>query len=149
MSVNKVIILGNLGKDPEVRYSADGSNAIANLTVATSRKYKNKQGEVTTDTEWHKVSAFGRTAENMRDYLKKGSKIYIEGRLRTRKYQDRNGQDRSTTEIVCESMQLLDKREDGQAQPRQQQQQGYQPSSNPYQQKQTSNIQQVEDDVPF
>lgn len=104
-SVNKAIILGNLGRDPEIRYASDGS-AIANLSIATTRTWK-KDGQKQEETEWHRVSLFGRLAEIAGEYLMKGRPVYIEGRIRTRKWQDQEGQDRYTTEIVGESMQLL------------------------------------------
>lgn len=106
--VNKVILIGNIGKDPETRYSA-GGGAITNLALATSDTWKDKQsGERRERTEWHRVSIFGRLAEIAGEYLKKGSKVYIEGALRTRKWQDQSGQDRFTTEIVASEMQMLD-----------------------------------------
>ena len=108
--VNKVILIGNLGKDPEVRYMPSGS-AVANVTVATSEQWKDKQsGERQERTEWHNVVFFNRLAEIAGEYLKKGSKIYVEGSLRTRKWQDKNGVDRYTTEIVANEMQMLDGR---------------------------------------
>ncbi len=109
-SVNKVIIVGNLGRDPEIREFQNG--LIANLAIATSRRYNSKDGTPVTETEWHRVTFFGRTAEICRDYLKKGSQAYVEGRLRTRKYQAQDGTDRYTTEIVGETLQLLDRRGD-------------------------------------
>lgn len=107
--VNKVILIGNLGKDPEVRYTPNGM-AVANMTIATSESWKDKQsGEQVERTEWHRIVLFTRLAEIAGEYLKKGSKVYIEGRLQTRKWQDKNsGQDRYTTEIVAESLQMLD-----------------------------------------
>jgi len=106
--VNKVILIGNLGKDPEVRYSPSGV-AVANLTLATSESWKDKQsGENVERTEWHRVVMFSRLGEIAGEYLRKGSKIYVEGRLQTRKWQDKSGQDRYTTEIVADSMQMLD-----------------------------------------
>jgi single-strand DNA-binding protein len=112
--VNKVILIGNLGNDPEVKYTASGS-AITNITVATSENWKDKQsGEKKESTEWHKVSFFGRLAEIAGEYLKKGSKVYVEGSLRTRKWQDQQGVERYTTEIVAEEMQMLDGRGDSQ-----------------------------------
>ena len=106
-SVNKVILIGNLGRDPEVRYAASGS-AICNLTLATSRQWKDRNtGERQEETEWHRVVLYDRLAEVAGEYLKKGSSCYIEGRLRTRKWQDRDGLDRYTTEIIADSMQLL------------------------------------------
>ncbi len=110
-SVNKVILIGNLGKDPEVRYSPNG-NAMCNLTLATSRNWKSKDtGEKMEETEWHRVVLYDRQAEIAGEYLKKGRPVYIEGRLKTRKWQDKEGADRYTTEIVCDSMQLLGSRE--------------------------------------
>ena len=109
-SVNKVIIVGNLGRDPEVRYMPDGA-ALANASVATTFRWKDKQsGEQKEETEWHRVTFRGRLAEIAGEYLKKGSPVYVEGRLRTRKWQDQSGQDRYTTEIVADQMQLLGSR---------------------------------------
>jgi len=108
--VNKVILIGNLGKDPEVRYSPNGG-AIANITLATSESWKDKNtGEQVDKTEWHRIVFFRRLAEVVGEYLKKGSKVYIEGKLQTRKWQDKDGQDRYTTEIVANEMQMLDSR---------------------------------------
>lgn len=109
--VNKVILIGNLGKDPEVRYMPSGS-AVTNITIATSESWKDKQtGDKQERTEWHSVVFFNRLAEIAGEYLKKGSKVYIEGSLRTRKWQDKNsGQDRYTTEIVANEMQMLGSR---------------------------------------
>jgi single-strand DNA-binding protein len=108
--VNKVILVGNLGRDPEMKYTASGA-AIANVTVATTDSWNDKQtGEKVEKTEWHRVVAFQRLAEIMGEYLKKGSQVYIEGRLQTRKWQDQNGQDRYTTEIVANDMQMLGSR---------------------------------------
>lgn len=123
--VNKVIIVGTLGNDPEVKYSASGS-AIANLSVATSEQWKDKQtGEKKEQTEWHRVVIFGKLAEVAGEYLRKGSQVYIEGQLRTRKWTDSNGVDKYTTEIVIPQiggvMQMLGgKRDDSGQQPRQQ-----------------------------
>lgn len=111
--INKVILIGNLGRDPEIRYTTGGA-AIANVTIATSESWKDKQtGEQQERTEWHRVVFFARLAEIVGEYLKKGSKIYIEGRLQTRKWQDKSGQDRYTTEIVANEMQMLDSRGGG------------------------------------
>jgi len=105
--VNKVILVGNLGKDPEMKYTASGA-AIANITVATSESWNDKQtGEKVEKTEWHRVVFFRRLAEIVGEYLRKGSQVYIEGKLQTRKWQDQNGQDRYTTEIVASEMQML------------------------------------------
>jgi len=105
--VNKVIIVGNLGKDPETRYMPSGS-AVTNLSIATTEAWKDKQsGDQQERTEWHKVAMFGRLAEIAAEYLRKGSQVYIEGKLRTRKWQDKEGKDRWTTEIVADEMQML------------------------------------------
>ena len=113
--VNKVILVGNLGQDPDVRYMPNG-NAVANISVATSETWKDKNtGEQQERTEWHRVVLFRRLGEIAGEYLKKGSKVYIEGRLQTRKWQDQNGQDRYTTEIVGDNMQMLDSRGGGTA----------------------------------
>lgn len=106
-SVNKVIIVGNLGRDPELRYMPSG-DAIANIAVATSFKSKDKNtGEQKEQTEWHRISFFGRLAEIVGQYLKKGSSIYVEGRLQTRKYTDKDGVEKYATDIIAESMQML------------------------------------------
>ena len=105
-SLNKVLLIGNLGKDPEIRYMPSG-DAIANLTVATSETWKDKSGEKQEKTEWHRVSMFGRLAEIAGEYLKKGSSVYIEGRIQTRKYTDKEGQERYSTEIVANEMKML------------------------------------------
>lgn len=107
--VNKVILIGNLGKDPEVRYTPSGA-AIANITLATSESWKDKQsGENVERTEWHRIVFYQRLAEIAGEYLRKGSKVYVEGRLQTRKWQDKTtGQDRYTTEIIGDNMQMLD-----------------------------------------
>ena len=108
--VNKVILIGNLGRDPEVRYSPSGS-AVANVTLATSESWKDKySGEKQEKTEWHRVVFFGRLAEIAGEYLKKGSQVFVEGRLQTRKWQDKEGKDRYTTEIVANEMQMLGSR---------------------------------------
>ena len=108
--VNKVILIGNLGNDPEVRYTPNG-NAVATISLATSETWRDKQsGELQDRTEWHRVVFFNRLAEIVGEYLHKGSKIYIEGSLRTRKWQDKTGIDRYTTEIVANEMHMLDSR---------------------------------------
>ncbi len=109
-SVNKVIIIGNLGRDPETRYMPDGG-AITNISVATTDKWKDKNGEMQEKTEWHRVAFFGKLAEIAGEYLKKGSQVYVEGRLQTRKWQDKDGQDKYTTEIVANQMQMLGSRQ--------------------------------------
>ncbi len=131
--INKVILIGNLGADPEVRYTQT-STAIANLSIATSESWKDKQtGEQREQTEWHRVVCYRRLAEIAGEYLKKGSKVYIEGKLQTRKWQGQDGVERYTTEIVCNEMQMLDSRGGGggygggqqQSAPQGQQQGGY------------------------
>ena len=110
-SVNKVILVGNLGRDPETKYMPDGA-AITNASLATSFQWTDKaSGEKKEETEWHRVVFRGRLAEIAGEYLKKGSQVYVEGRLRTRKWQDKEGQDRYTTEIVADRMQMLGSRE--------------------------------------
>jgi len=105
--VNKVILVGNLGKDPDIRYTPGGA-AVANVTIATNESWKDKNtGEMQEKTEWHNVVFFSRLAEIVGEYLKKGSQVYVEGRLQTRKWQDKSGNDRYTTEIVANEMQML------------------------------------------
>jgi single-strand DNA-binding protein len=111
-SVNKVILIGNLGRDPEVRYMPSG-DAVANISIATTETWKDKNGEKQEKTEWHRVAMFGKTAEIAGEYLKKGSQVYIEGRLETRKWTDKEGQERSTTEIRADRMQMLGSRSGG------------------------------------
>lgn len=172
--VNKVIIMGNLGQDPEVKYTANGS-AVANITVATSETWRDKaSGEQREKTEWHRVVLFGKTAEIAGEYLRKGSQVYLEGQLQTRKWQDQSGQDRYTTEVVVQwpagQMQLLGGRPQGGApamggQPQQQQggwgqpqQPAQQQYNAPQQQKQAPQQSQpqyneppmdFDDDIPF
>ena len=154
--INKVIIVGNLGNDPEVRYANNGS-AIANISVATTDSWKDKNtGEQQDRTEWHRVVMFNRLGEIAGEYLKKGSQVYIEGRIQTRKWQDQSGQDRYTTEIVANEMQMLGGRGGGdmssgggggyqapqQSAPQQQQpQQAAQPAAAP--------VNDFDDDIPF
>jgi single-strand DNA-binding protein len=112
-SINKVIIIGNLGRDPEVRYTPNGA-AVCNVSVATTRNWKDKNsGDKVEETEWHRVVFYDRLAEIAGEYLKKGRSVYVEGRLKTRKWQDKDGKDNYTTEIVAEQMQLLGGREGG------------------------------------
>jgi len=154
--INKVILVGNLGNDPEVRYGNNGA-AIANLSVATSDSWKDKNtGEQVEKTEWHRVVMFNRLGEIAGEYLRKGSKVYIEGKLQTRKWQDQSGQDRYTTEIVANEMQMLDSRGDNmgqggggyQQQQQQPQQGGGQPQSAPQQQA-PQPAPDFDDDIPF
>lgn len=110
-SVNKVILVGNLGRDPETRYAPSG-DAICNISIATTDRWKDRaSGEMKEQTEWHRVAFFGKLAEIAGQYLKKGSQVYVEGSLRTRKWQDKDGQDRYTTEIRADAMQMLGGRE--------------------------------------
>ena len=111
-SVNKVILLGNLGRDPETRYTT-GGDAVTNLRIATSEQWKDKSGEKQERTEWHSVVLFGRTAEIAAEYLKKGRSVYIEGRLQTRKYTDKEGVEKYSTEVVADRMQLIGGARDG------------------------------------
>jgi single-strand DNA-binding protein len=112
--INKVIIVGNLGQDPEVRYLQNGG-AVANFTVATSESWKDKNtGEQKTETEWHRVVIYQKLAEIAGEYLRKASKVYIEGKLKTRKWTDKDGVERYTTEIVCNELQMLDGKQDNQ-----------------------------------
>src|SRR5881628_4200549 len=109
-SVNKVILVGNLGADPETKYLPSG-DAVTNIRVATTDRWKDKaSGEMKEATEWHRIAFFGRLAEIAGEYLKKGSQVYVEGRIRTRKWQDKEGQDRYSTEIVADTMQMLGSR---------------------------------------
>lgn len=159
IGINKCIILGRVGNDPEIKYSASGS-AIANLSVATSEQWKDKQtGEKKEQTEWHRVVIFGKLAEVAGEYLRKGSQVYIEGQLRTRKWTDSNGVDKYTTEIVIPQMggvmQMLGgKRDDSGQKPRQQsgQQPQRQQQQSPKQQSQQGGNEppmDFDDDIPF
>jgi len=111
-SVNKVILIGNLGRDPETRYSPDGA-AITNVSIATTRRYKDSSGQQQEETEWHRVVFFGRLAEIAGEYLRKGRPVYVEGRLKTRKWTDKEGNDKYSTDIIAENMQLLGSRDGG------------------------------------
>jgi len=113
--VNKAILIGNLGNDPEIRYTASGA-AVANVSIATAESWRDKEtGEQQERTEWHRVVFFGRLAEIVGEYLRKGSQVYVEGRIQTRKWQDRDGNDRYTTEIVASDLQMLGSRSSGSA----------------------------------
>ncbi len=116
MSVNKVILVGNLGQDPEVRYT-QAQQPVATLNIATSERRKNASGEWADHTEWHRVVAFGKTAENAGQYLSKGRQIYVEGSIRTRKWQDKGGQDRYTTEVIANTIQFLGGKGEGRGAP--------------------------------
>ncbi len=150
--VNKVILVGNLGQDPEVKYMPNG-NAVANISVATSETWKDKNtGDNQERTEWHRVVMFRRLGEIAGEYLKKGSKVYIEGKLQTRKWQDQNGQDRYTTEIVADQMQMLDSRGGGMGDSAgfSQKPAAAQPAgNNAPSAAQTSSPEFVDDDIPF
>ena len=154
--INKVIVLGNLGQDPETRYMPNG-NAVTNISVATSESWQDKQsGQTQERTEWHRVVAFNRLAEIMGEYLRKGSKVYIEGSLRTKKWQDQSGNDRYTTEIIANDLQMLDSKEqDGNtnAAPRPAQNQqapsNQQQSSVPQHHQNVPASNEFEDDIPF
>jgi len=139
--VNKVIIVGNLGQDPEVRYTKSGS-AVTNISVATSEKWKDKNtGEDVVKTEWHRIIFFSRLAEIAGEYLRKGSQVYIEGKLQTRKWQDQNNQDRYTTEIVANVLQMLGSNQaSNQSQP---------PQNQPPQNQQPPEFNDFDDDIPF
>ena len=144
--VNKVILIGNLGQDPDVRYMPNG-NAVANVSLATSESWKDKNtGETQEKTEWHRVVFFRRLAEIAGEYLKKGSKVYVEGRLQTRKWQDQSGQDRYTTEIIADQMQMLDSRGGSAAfEGSSSSQQDYAPASSPS----PAPDDGFDDDIPF
>jgi len=134
--VNKVILVGNVGNDPDVRYTANGQ-AVANLSIATSEVWKDKTtGEKQERTEWHRVVFFGKAAEIVRDYTKKGSKLFIEGALRTRKWEDKSGVERYTTEVVSSDLQMLDGRSSDQ-------------SMSEAPQMQNSANDMMDDDIPF
>jgi single-strand DNA-binding protein len=148
--INKVILIGNLGSDPDIRHT-QGGNAVANLSLATSESWRDKTtGETRENTEWHRVVMFGRLGEIAGEYLRKGSKVYVEGRLQTRKWQDKEGQDRWTTEIVANEMQMLDGR--GGSAPFEDQSSSESRSSSqnsPSSQDQAPTGGQLEDDIPF
>jgi single-strand DNA-binding protein len=149
-SVNKVILVGNLGADPETRYMPSG-DAITNIRIATTDRWKDKQsGEMKEATEWHRIAFFGRLAEIAGQYLKKGSQVYVEGRIRTRKWQDKDGQDRYSTEIVADAMQLLGKREGmGEAPPREPGESAAAGTSKPAAKKPATSLADMDDDIPF
>lgn len=146
-SVNKVIVIGNAGKDPEVRYTPNGA-AICNLTIATSRKWKNKEsGDMQEETEWHRVVLYDRLAEVAGEYVKKGKPVYVEGRLKTRKWQDKEGKDNYTTEIVAESLQLLGGRDEAPSKPATP---AARPAAAPKATSKTgSGFDDMDDDIPF
>jgi single-strand DNA-binding protein len=151
MSVNKAILVGRLGKDPETRYMANGE-AVTNVSLATSERYKDKQGEKQEKTEWHNLVFYRRLAEIAGEYLKKGSQVYIEGRIQTRKWQDKDGKDHYTTEIIVNEMKMLGSKSDGgsseqpapAAQPRPQPQ-----AARPAAPAAKGNFDNFDDDIPF
>ena len=143
--VNKVILLGNLGKDPEVRHLENGT-AVANFPIATSESYKDKEGNRIDQTEWHNVVAWRKLAEIAESYLKKGSQIYLEGKLRTRSWDDQQGNKRYTTEVVADTFTMLGKRDDA---PNNQQSAGSYNTPSKTTQTQQNNIVEEEDDLPF
>jgi single-strand DNA-binding protein len=149
-SVNKVILVGNLGADPETRYMPSG-DAITNIRIATTDRWKDKaSGEMKEATEWHRIAFFGRLAEIAGQYLKKGSQVYVEGRIRTRKWQDKEGQDRYTTEIVADAMQLLGKREGmGEAPPPREAGEPAPAGVKPAAKKPATSLADMDDDIPF
>ena len=150
-SVNKVIVVGNLGADPETRYLPSGE-AVTNIRVATTDRWKDKaSGEMKEATEWHRIAFFGRLAEIAGEYLKKGSQVYVEGSLRTRKWQDKEGQDRYSTEIRGDVMQMLGRREGG-GEPRSQPSmdaKAAEPRSAGAAKKPAGKFDDLEDDIPF
>ena len=148
-SVNKVIVVGNLGKDPETRFLPDGK-AVCNFSVATTDKWTDKAtNEKKEATEWHRVSSFGRLAEICGEYLKKGSQVYIEGKLRTRKWQDKEGQDRYSTDIIADVMQMLGSRSGmGGGEPREMREPSAAGESKPAK-KPAGQFQDMDDDIPF
>jgi len=147
-SVNKVILVGNLGRDPETRYMPDGA-AITNVSVATSFQWTDKaSGEKKEETEWHRVVFRGRLAEIAGEYLKKGSQVYVEGRLRTRKWQDKEGQERYTTEIMADAMKMLGSRS-GAGEPRAEPSTESRGEAKTAAKKPAGKFDDMEDDIPF
>lgn len=144
-SINKVIIIGNLGADPEVRYMPSGG-AVATINVATSEIWKDKQSGANQErTEWHRIVLYNKLGEIAGEYLKKGSKVFIEGKLRTRKWQDKSGQDRYTTEIAADEMQMLDSRGTGASTPNMPNEQFHQPAPV----EAGGKMDEFDDDIPF
>jgi single-strand DNA-binding protein len=153
-SVNKVILVGNLGADPETKYLPSG-DAVTNIRLATTDRWKDKaSGEMKEATEWHRIAFFGRLAEIAGEYLKKGSQVYVEGRIRTRKWQDKEGQDRYSTEIVADTMQMLGSRA-GSGEPRGEPrgepvgQKASEPKGAAPAKKPAGKFDDMEDDIPF
>lgn len=143
-SINKVILIGNLGSDPEVRYLPSGQ-PVANFNIATTEKWMGKDGNPGEKTEWHRIVVFGKQAENCKEYLKKGRQVYVEGRLQTREWQDKEGQKRKTTEIIAQTIQFLGSRgersvDESSSSP---------PSSSPPSSNDEPSVLGNEDDIPF
>ncbi len=154
--VNKVILIGNLGNDPELRYMPGSGDAVASITIATSETWKDKAtGQLREKTEWHKVSVFGKTAEFLRDYAKKGTQVYVEGQLQTRKWQDQNtGQERFTTEVVVRwpagEIQIMGRKQDqGWGQPQQPAPNQYAQAKGQAQPQYNEPPMDFDDDIPF
>ena len=149
-SVNKVILVGNLGADPETKYLPSG-DAVANIRLATTDRWKDKaSGEMKEATEWHRIAFFGRLAEIAGEYLKKGSQVYVEGRIRTRKWQDKEGQDRYSTEIVADAMQMLGSRAgSGEPRPEPMKSAESKGAAAPAAKKPAGKFDDMEDDIPF
>ena len=148
-SVNRVTIIGNLGKDPETRYAPSG-DAVTNITVATTETWRDKAtGEKREATEWHRVVFFGKLAEIAGQYLKKGSQVYLEGKLKTRKWQDKDGHERYTTEINADEMKMLGGKGDGQQSEPQRQQQAPQRPQAPQKPASGGGFNEFDDDIPF
>ena len=148
-SVNKVILIGNLGRDPEIRYTA-GGDAMANMNLATTDNWKDKNGEKQEKTEWHRVVMFGKVAEIAGEYLKKGSPVYFEGRIQTRKWTDKEGQERYTTEVVADRMQMLGSRSGGSSRPMSDEEESAPAAGKPAAASQAGGgFDDMEDDIPF
>ena len=148
-SINRATIIGNVGRDPELRYSAAGA-AVCNITVATSRNWKDKtSGEKVEETEWHRVVFYDRLAEIAGEYLKKGRSVYVDGRLKTRKWADKDGVERYTTEIVAENMQMLGGRDDGERTERPAERPAQRRAPKPPARSSADAFSGMDDDVPF
>lgn len=153
-SVNKVIIIGNLGKDPELRYMPNG-DAVANATVATTDTWKDKNGEKQEKTEWHRIVFYRKLAETVGQYLKKGMPVYVEGRLETKKWTDKSGVERYTTEIAANDMKMLGKKPDGETQDNRgkdggsKDERSYNSESRPPKEKHGGGFDDMDDDIPF
>ena len=148
-SINKVIIIGNVGRDPELRYTPSGA-AVCNVTVATSRNWKDKtSGEKVEETEWHRVVFYDRLAEIAGEYLKKGRSVYVEGRLKTRKWTDKDGAEKYTTEIVADNMQMLGGRDDGERTERPAERPAQRQAPKPAPKASANAFSDMDDDIPF